>query len=511
MTVDELLVLAVDLGTGGPKVGFVSLTGRVAWQDHVTVETEWLPGGGAIQDAEAWWTVIVDAVRRGLSSGAVEAGSVRAVSVTGQWASTVPVDEKGQPVGECLMWMDTRGADHVKAIVGGPLAGYRPRPAVTWIRHCGAPPSPAGGEPLAHMLFLQHDRPEIAASARWFLEPVDYLSMRFTGIAAASPASMLAAWLTDNRDLAKMSYDPELLRLSAVDPDKLPPLQPTGSVIGPVLDGVADGLGIPRGIPVVTGTPDAHSAVYGSGAVLDFEPHMALSTTSWIAAPVPFKKTDVVHSIASLPGASPGRYLVIDNQDSAGRCLQWLRDTLACGDYQDLLAESATSPPGSNGVIFTPWLKGEHSPIDDRKARGGFHNLSLSTSRGDLIRAVAEGVAYNSKWLHGYVEKFTGRRLDNIRIIGGAAVSDLWCQIIADILDRSIERVREPLHAGIRGAAIFAGVTLGEVQPSKVRSLVEVDRVFEPDAANRAVYDRQFAEFPKLYKAQKSMFARLAR
>ncbi len=507
---DARLVVAIDLGTGGPKVGFVSLTGKVAWQDHVAVDTHWLPNGGAEQDAGEWWQVISDAVRRGLADGRVDPGRVVAVSVTGQWASTVPVDERGHPVGPCVMWMDTRGGRHVGPLIGGPVAGYSPRPAVTWIRRTGAAPSPAGGDPIGHMLFLDRDCPEVAAQARWYLEPVDYLTMRFTGVPAASHASMTAAWLTDNRQLGKLQYDDDLVRLSTVDASKLPPLVGTGSVIGVVADQVAAELGLPTGqVRVVTGTPDLHSGAFGAGAVGAFEPHMTISTTSWISAPVPFKKTDIVHSIASIHGVTPGHYLIVNNQDTAGRALQWLRDTLQVGDYDELLAEASRAPAGAGGVIFTPWLTGERSPIDDRKARAGFHNISIGTGRAELIRAVAEGVAYNSRWLHTAVERFAKRRLDHIRLFGGGAISDSWCQILADVMDRTIDRVQEPLHAGIRGAAVFAGVALGEVKVDEVRSLVTVDRRFEPTPAHRSVYDRLYEEFPKLYKAQKGMFARL--
>src|SRR5207248_9133121 len=156
---------------------------------------------------------------------------------------------------------------------------------------------------------------------------------------------------------------------------------------------------------------------------------------------------------------------------------------------------AAASAPGSGGVVFTPWLAGERSPVDDRWARGGFHNLSLGTARADLIRAVLEGVAYNDRWLHTYVEKFAGRRLDPIRIIGGGAQSDLWCQIHADVMDRTIERVADPNYANLKGAAIFAGLALGAIQKNEVRDLVKVDGAFRPAAATRAVYDRMYAEF----------------
>lgn len=512
-------VLAVDLGTGGPKVGLVSLLGDIAWKDHVVVETTYGPGGAATQDAEEWWTVIVDTTRKALAAGLVRGDQVVAVSITGQWASTVPVDNRGCPVGPCVMWMDTRGARHSEAVISGAVQGYKARALATWIRHSGGVPTSSGADPIGHMLFLDRDQPDVARAATWYLEPVDYLSMRFTGVAAASHASMTGAWLTDNRHLGVLDYDDTLVRLAGVDRSKLPPLVPTGSIVGQVTLDVADELGISPDARVVSGTPDLHSAVVGSGCVRDFEPHMALSTTSWISCPLPDKKTDVIRQMATVPGITNDRYLVANNQDTAGRCFAWFRDNvvgskdgLFSGDtpsFEALTDLAGTAPAGSGDVLFTPWLTGERSPIDDRNARGGFHNVSLDTTRAHLTRAVLEGVAYNSRWLLEGVEKFTKRRLDPIRLIGGGAQSDLWCQIIADVCDRTIERVAEPLHAGLRGAALFAAIGLGEVSATEVRALIPLDGTFRPNIANRAVYDRLFGEFPGLYKAQKAMFGRL--
>ncbi|HET9091885.1 MAG TPA: FGGY-family carbohydrate kinase [Acidimicrobiales bacterium] len=504
------ICLSVDLGTGGPKVGFARLDGELVWHDHQRVETRWSDGGGATQDAARWWQLVCDAVRRGLRSGAVDASQVVAVSCTGQWASTVPVDGSGEPVGDCVMWMDSRGGRYSRKVIGGPVAGYSPRPAIQWIRRSGGAPSVNGADPIGHMLYLQNEEPGVTAEAAFFLEPVDYLSMRFTGMAAASHASMTAAWLTDNRRLDRLDYDPVLVRLSGVDRAKLPPLVATGSVVGEVRRQVADELGLPAGVKVVTGTPDLHSAACGAGAVRDYDAHLAISTSAWIGAPVPFKKTDALRSIASVPGLRPGQYLIADNHEAGGLCLEWARDRLFPGaSYEEVVAEAERSPAGAGKVIFTPWLTGERSPVDDRYARGGFHNVSVGTTRADLARAVLEGTAFNNRWLHEAVESFATRRLEPLRIIGGGAQSDTWCQIQADVMGRRLERVALPLHANLRGAAIFAGLSLGVVGSEQVKDLVRVERVFEPDPSRTAVYDELFAEFPRLYKAQRRMFSRL--
>ena len=508
-------VLAVDLGTGGPKVGLVSLHGEIAWWEHRPVTSTFGPRGSVTQDAEEWWRLVMDATGRGLAATGIGGEQVVAVGVTGQWGSTVPVDEHGTPVGPCVMWMDTSGGAHSRAVVAGHLQGYRGRALATWVRHTGGVPSTSGDDPIGHMLHLDKDCPEISVQARWYLEPVDYLAMRFTGTAAASHMSMTAAWLTDNRRLDLLEYDEVLVRLAGVDGSKLPPLVASGSVIGPVQASVATLLGISPAAQVVTGMPDLHGATLGSGFVLDHETHLSIGTTGWISCPLPKKKTDVLRQLATVPGLGSGSYLLGNNQESAGRCLQWFRDTVARGidgrppGYDEITSLAATAPPGAGGVIFTPWLKGERSPVDDRSARAGFHHLSLATSQAHLARAVLEGVAYNLRWLLQAAEHFTGRRLDPLRAVGGGAQSDLWCQTLADVCDRTVERVTEPLLCGLRGVAIGAALALGAVRPTEVRSLVPTDAAFRPDPRNRDTYDALFAEFPRLYRSQRSMFRRL--
>ncbi len=507
---DSELVLAVDLGTGGPKVGLVTVGGELRWWEHTEVPTEVGDGGARTQDAELWWQVIRASVRR--AAEAVDCSRVTAVGVTGQWASTVPVDDTGAPVGPCILWSDTRGAPYSRKLVGGAVAGYSPKPLATWLRRSGGVPSPSGADPVGHYLFLQHECPDVLARTRWLVEPVDYLTMRFTGVPAASLASMTASWLTDNRDLGRLDYDEVLVRAAGVDASRLPPLVRTGSVVGTVRPDVAADLGIPSTAAVVTGLPDLHSASVGAGAAELGQPHASIGTTAWISAPVPGKKTDVLRQQASVPGLDNASYLLANNQESAGRNLQWWRDAVAPDmSYEDLLAEAEATPPGAGGAVFTPWLTGERSPVDDHNARAGFHGLGESTTRGHLTRAVVEGVALNAAWLLGAAERFVGSRLDEIRLVGGGARSDLWCQVMADATDRTIVRVSDPWLAGLRGAALFAAMALGRVSRQDVRGLVPTDPPFRPDPRHRSTYAALAAELPKLYAAQRGFFRRSAR
>jgi len=509
--VAEPWVLAVDLGTGGPKTGAVSLRGELLAHAVSAVHTEYLPDGGAIQDPAEWWDQIRAGVRSVVST--VDAKGLVGLGITGQWGSTVPVDEAGNPVGSCMLWADTRGGRFSAKAVGGPVSlfGYSPGNILRWVQLTGGAPSPHGADPLGHELYMRHREPELYARTALLLEPLDYIGLRFTGRAVASTASMILSWLTDNRHGGRPGYVRELIRRAGRDPSKLPPLISTGNVIGEVRADVADELGIPR-VPVVGGVPDLHTAYLGSGTVGNFEAHLTISTTAWISCRVPFKRTDVLHQMASVPGPNPGAYLVANNHETAGLCLQWLRDAVVPGTYEELMAKAASVPAGAGGVMFTPWLKGERTPVDDRTLRGAFLNVSLDTGRGHLVRAVLEGVAFNARWLLDAVQKFVGRPLPSLRILGGGAQSDLWCQIHADVLGRRIEKVADPMYASLRGAGLFAAFCLGKLGGLEdLPGLVSVTRTFEPDPSARAVYEPMYAEFKRFYGALHGSYARLNR
>jgi xylulokinase len=508
--VAEPWVLAIDLGTGGPKIGAVSVDGQLLAHAISVVDTRYLPGGGAVQDPTQWWDVVRAGARSVLDSDRVDRSSLIGVGLTGQWGSTVPVDASGQPAGDCRLWADTRGGRFSARAVGGRLAlfGYTPVNLLRWVQLTGGAPSPNGADPLGHELYMRNCEPEIYARTNTLVEPVDYLGLRLTGRVVATPASMILSWLTDNRRGAGPAYVPELVRRSGRDASKLPELVATGSVIGTVLPEVAHDLGIGE-VPVVAGVPDLHSAWIGSGAVAPFEGHLTISTTAWIACEVPFKRTDVVHQMASVPGLRSDNYLIANNHETAGLCLKWLRDSVVAGSYEELCELASRVPAGAGGVMFTPWLNGERTPVEDRTLRGAFLNVSLETGRGEMVRALIEGVAFNARWLLDAVEKFAGRPLPTLRILGGGAQSELWCQIHADILGRRVERVAEPMYACVRGAGLFAAVSLGKISLDDVRGRVAVNESFEPDDRNRGVYEPMYREFKQFYGALHRSYARL--
>ncbi|MGA9595716.1 MAG: FGGY family carbohydrate kinase, partial [Acidimicrobiia bacterium] len=303
-------ILAIDLGTSGPKVALVGDDGTLTGSDFEPVELLLLPGGGAEQDPNAWWSAIVAATKRTLA--AKPDAEVTAVCVTSQWSGTVAIGHDGNAIGNAIVWMDTRGAGYVEKLIGGPVQfqGYDPRKARKWVSLTGGAPSGAGKDPIAHILWLRNERPDVYRSTRVFLEPKDYINYRLTGEVTATFDSITLHWVTDNRDPNAVTYDDDLLAYAGLDRSVLPDLLPATAVVGGLAESAATDLGLPAGIPVLGGTPDLHSAAIGSGTTGDVAGSLYIGTSSWIVCHVPFKKTDLIHNIASLPAAIPGRYLV---------------------------------------------------------------------------------------------------------------------------------------------------------------------------------------------------------
>jgi len=515
-------VLAIDLGTGGPKVALVDLGGAVLAAAFEPVEMVLGPGGAAEQRPQDWWSAIVACTRRVAAQQPGELEGVAAIAVTGQWAGTVAVDAAGEPLAPALTWLDSRGAEQARRIAGAGaggvrVEGYAPQRIARWIRLTGGAPSLSGRDPFAHLQFLRDQRPEVWAAAATFLEPVDWLNLKLTGVRSASYDTATLHWVTDTRDPLNVRYDSRLLKLAGLDAARLPELRPSASVVGPVSAVAAAELGVGAQAVVVTATPDTMSAAVGSGAVGEHAAHLYVGTSSWLSCHVARKKTDPFHAIAALPSALPGRYLVSCEQQTAGASLamvrdRWLAGTPAAeGGYAALTDLAAQAPPGSGGVLFCPWLNGERTPVDDHLVRGGWLGLSLDTTQAQLVRSVLEGVALNARWMQQPVERFCGRRLDPIAFIGGGALSPLWAQTFADVLQREIRVVADPVHANVRGAAFLAGIALGELTAQDVPARVPVAETYVPDARRAALYDGLFAEFVKIYKATKPIYARLNR
>jgi xylulokinase len=503
-------ILAHDVGTSGSKGTLIDLKLHVAASESAEYHVLFPKKGYAEQNPEDWWNAVTKTTEILLEKTGIKGEDIAGVVFSAQMAGTIPIDEKGTPLMNCLTWLDSRSAAQAKKIIGNSIlkiSGYSLIPLLQFLRITGGAPGIAGKDAISKILWLQEEAPDIYEKAHKLLDVKDYLLYKCTDKYVTSRDCANVSWLMDSRP-GNLCWSPTLLKKYKIDGSKLPEIKKSTDCAGSIIKRASGELGIPEGTPVITGAGDMASAAVGSGAVLEGETHVYVGTSSWVAAHLKSRAKDLSHYMGSICSAHPDMYLCVAEQETASGCLEWIKSNVVRElDYDQLNEYVATVEPGAGGVVFTPWLFGERSPLDDPDVRAGFYNLSLEHTRGHMARAVYEGVAVNIKWALQYFEKLVSsvRPLDQIFIIGGGAKSDAWCQIFADAFAKPVLRVEQPLEAGGKGAAAIALVGLQYVDNIEdIKKLIAVEKEFVPDKKSAEIYDNILEEFKTINKKRVS-------
>ncbi len=510
-------VLTIDLGTSGLKAAVVSSDGHVVGRGHRSVVTSFTPDGGAEQDPEQVWRLTLDGCRDALGEAGDAAGSVTAVIASSQYSSIIPVDAAGRHVAPMMVWMDQRGAPGRVAKLPGAPRRDGPVALARWLWIHGLPPIEAGMS-LTHMRWIRYARPDVYERTTAFLEPMDYLTLRFSGRAVANRCSAHLSLLTDNRAGGVDGYHPTLVEQSHIDADKLPELVPVGAEVGPVLPDVADALGLDRSTRVLSGFNDTQAGAIAVGAFTGTHAGVSIGTTGVIVTHVPKKKTSPLTSIFTVPSPIGDGHLVSAENGVAGVGLDYFLSTVVYGEdafrthdpdhdrYEAFNDAASAAPAGASGVLFLPWLRGSLAPTADGRVRGGFLNVGLDNDRNDLARAVLEGIALNFRRLRDPVQRFTKRDFSHYLVYGGGARSDLWSQILADVLGAPVHRLEDPSHANSLGAGLFALERIGAIGLDDVVRLPRIGAVFDPDTTVTGRYDELAGHFVKAFKRNRPLF-----
>lgn len=497
--------LGLDVGTTNVKAVLVARDGRTVARSQRALRS-YRSGAAVEQNADDLWARTADAVSELTAAHPDVAAQVGAIGVCSQYSSIVPVNDAVDPVGPMVMWSDQRGTDRSVAIMDHDDSAF-----LTWIDKHGIPPL-GGGLALAHLLHLQYDRPDRHERTAAYLEPMDFITARLTHRITATQHSMFMSQVCDNRALGVTDYDQGLVEAAGVDPSRLPPLVDADEPVGTVVPAVAAELGLPADVVVHPGCNDTAIVGLASGMGRPGRAGLAIGTTSVVVDSVTEKHTDVDHEILSMPGLSRDRYLVFAENGYGGRLVEFMLDQIVyAGDaladhgtealFARLDAALADGTPGAGGALFLPWLGGSLAPSANPEMRGGFINVSLTTRRVDLVRAVTEGVAHNLAWLLPHVEAFTGDPIEELAFVGGAARSPGWCQILADVLDRSIAPAVDPDTAVARSVARLAQARLGVLDRAEVQAGVELADPVDPSPDTRALYAMHQHQFEAAFEA----------
>jgi len=508
-------MLAIDLGTTGPKVALVAEDGRLVARAVRPVKTQVIPPDGAEQDPDEIWHAVLDAAKEVLHVSDVARDAVRGIVCDSHYFSLVPVDADGNATMNCILWMDQRGAPYSTAIYE-----REPESFGRWIDVHGLPAIPTGNDSLAHLLFVQNERPEVYARTRAFVEPMDFVNAKLTGVVAANACTIYPFLITDNRRLDDVHYDDELVRMTGVDPEKLPPLLPSDRPIGTLRAEIAAELGLSSTTEVFGGLNDTQSVAVGAGTFQPGQGGINIGTTTQVLAHLDGMRSDLERSILNMPSALPGRYMALAENGLGGKLLEhfvsnvvYPKDAFADHSTEDAYAQLeqvvAAEPAGSGGLLFLPWLAGMQAPITDPHARGAFLNMSLSTTRTRMMRAIVEGISFNMRWLLPAVEEVHGHEFKELRFSGGGAMSDEWAQVMADIMARPVLQVDDARYLNAKGAAFVAFVHAGLTDLDQIDRFCPTKRRYEPRPKEQDVYARLFEQFVRAYEQNRPIFETL--
>lgn len=527
-----MYVIAYDIGTTGVKTCLfdVGQTVKLIAGEYEGYRLYILPNGGAEQDADEWWEAMCLSTRRLIEKTGVEPGKIEGISFCSQMQGFVLVDENGTALRRPMSYMDQRAgrefADcqtHGLTISGVNIGMLLKSLAATRAA------STSVKDPLWKYKWVEKNEPEIFKKGHKWLDVKEYLICRCTGRFVMTRDSAYATFLYDSRP-DKRCWSPALCKMYGVRFEHLPEIIESTDVAGTLSAKAALELGLSEGIAVYGGGGDATLIGLGAGCTDIGQTHVYSGTSGWVGTIIDSQVVDIDAMIAGIVGAEEGKYNYFAEMETAGKCFEWVKEHLVLDEigiylkkvnvaeseetvYESLyeyMSEAVSKiAPGAGGVIFTPWLHGNRCPFEDPKAAGMFFNIKLDTGKTEMIRAVLEGICYHLRWMLECQDKKikTGKTL---RFVGGGALSDVTCQILADVTGRRVETVEATKDVGAVGAAMIVAVGSGLLGSlSEAGRLIGVKRSFEPDAENKKVYDVNYGVFKNLYASNKKNFGAL--
>lgn len=512
-------ILCIDQGTTNAKAAVVNQNGVLMATASTSLPLIYIGDDGVEQDPALIWQKVKGIVRA--VAAAVDAEAILGLICVSQYSSIIPVDVDGNPAMNMITHMDFRGAPQALR------DGYGIKPdnlwrQYQWLRINGIPPLESGMDSTSHMRFIKYAHPDAYAKTAVFLEPMDFLTFKFSGRATANACTALMMLGVDNRTMDPVEFDRKLIAYSGIDKEKWPELVPIGETVGTILPDLARELGLSPKTKVISGLNDTQAGGMATSAFKHNHGAISIGTTGVIITDVDFKRTDLRSQITTMPSPVPNTNFVLAENGLAGKVVEFFLEKIIYAHdhfanhatderFTALDASLAAVPPGSNGLLFLPWLSGATAPIADTRMRGGILNMSLDTTRADLARAAVEGVTFNLQWLRTAVEKFSKRPFTHIVFYSGGALSHEWGQIMADIFQIPIHQAADPDYTVARGGAFLAFQRLGLLDYDDFEKLLPIRAIIQPRPEYAAMYAERYAQFVEAFKMTRPFFKRVGK
>lgn len=503
----EELILAHDLGTAGNRAGLVTPNGEVINTSDQEYKVNHPNPGWAEQDPSTWWDAVVNTTRDVLEKSKADPENVIGISFDAMLLSAIPLNKEGDPLRPAIIWLDTRAEDETEE--------FQELYDIENMLEKKIVPPLSPKDPIPKIMWIKNQEPQIFENTHKFVEAKGFLIHKCTGNFVTDPSE---ASLTGMYSLSSREREPEIPEVVGIEPDQLPEIKRATDIVGTLTSEASEELGLPENTPVVCGSGDPTAAAIGSGAISDEEPHLYIGSSGWIALHTEEAEFSL-SGVGTICSADPDKYLLIGQNENSASCYEWFKNNLGqiekkeAGGERDVFGimdeKAENAPAGSRNLLFAPWMGGERCPFIDPQVRGGFINLSFDNDKGDMIRAVLEGVAYNLRWVMDEIIDM-GHDIDEVKAVGGGAKSDVWLQIMSDVLNRKVGKMSNPAYAGCKGTALTAAVGLEmHSRFDELENMLEPVKTFSPNSENVETYDKLYGHFRQVRENLSPVFSEL--
>ena len=488
-------IMAHDLGTSSDKAVLVDFEGNIIATASEAYPTYYPAPAWVEQEPMDYWEKSCKASKRIMDERHIDPKDVKAVIFSTQAQGIIPLDKEGNILYRNITWVDGRAEKQAAAIMNK-VGGKR-----IFTLFSGTPIM--GKDVLAKVFWLKEERPDIWKDTYKILDVNGFMKYMCTGkmVGEISGASSFALDLKTKQWMG-------VLKLIGLDMEKLPELVCSTDLVGGLLPEAAKKMGLLPDTPVFGGCDDVQAAAVGAGMVQEGDAHIYLGTSAWVA--VATKKHDkFLHGAAPIQSADKDSLLIAGITESAGANIQWLqeqffareKEELGDGIFEYMNEKIKNIAPGSDHLVCTPWMLGERCPVSSTTTRATLFNISMDHTREHMMKAVYEGIGYNLRWIMENYKADYGFDCKPVRIIGGGALTEAWMQIIADITGKRIDVVKNPRNSGALGVAVVAMIGLGHLSGfDVVKDFVKVEKTYNPDPANKEIYDKLFIDYKNIYK-----------
>ena len=504
------LILTFDLGTTSVKTCIFSKELRILGSS--TLEYQLLtPAPGIVElPSQVYW----DTIRQGIADAAVDAKvdlqDVRAIAISTQGETMIPVDRDGKALHNAVVWLDERA--HAEA---ADICGHFD--AETFYAHTGVPEC-TGYCPVSKLLWFRRNQKDVYDAAYKFLLLEDFVIQRLTG-RFVTEKSLLCT--TGYYDIMEDAYWDEMLTAMDLDGSKLPEALECGTTVGRVLPEIARELGLSPEAVVITAAMDQTAAAVGAGNLVPGIVTETTGTAMCIGGTADHADMHHPARICVYRHIYPGKYLLLPTCMTAGMVFKWFKDSFCQEEARqaaetgvsvyDLLGDQAGQvAPGANGLILIPYFTGVIQPDNDPNARGVFFGVGLDTKKPEFVRAIFEGIAYMLRENLALIETVDGQKVTAVRSLGGGSRSRIWRQIKSDVCGVEIDSMSEAECTSL-GAAILAAVALGYYPDAAEAARIgnSLASTLTPDVSKKEIYDKGFARYQKVWQQCRPIFDEL--